>query len=105
MAPLALLNVDFSTVTTAAELVAGLGDPLHEIVHLDFQSSTSADKHVDVLAYDALLHKHYLVPVHSIVVLLRPKAAHANLNGLVNYAARPRRGKMASNWQEMLGTP
>src|SRR5712692_1728745 len=89
-----LLNVDLSTVTTAADFVVGLGDPVQEIVHLDFQASASATKHADVLVYNALLHRQYLVPVHSIVVLLRPQAAHSNLSGVVNYAARPDRGKM-----------
>jgi hypothetical protein len=92
--PVSLLNIDLSTVTTAADLVFGLGQPLQEIIHLDFQSSASATKHLDVLVYNALLHRQYRVPVHSIVVLLRPEAAHANLNGVVAYAPRPRQGKM-----------
>jgi len=92
--PVKLLNVDLSTVTTAADVVFGLGDPLREIVHLDFQASAAAGKHADVLVYNALLYRQYQVPVHSIVVLLRPKAAHPNLMGTVEYAARPGRGKM-----------
>ena len=48
--PLTLLNVDLSTVTTAADLVIGLGDPLREIIHLDFQSAAAAWKHADILA-------------------------------------------------------
>jgi hypothetical protein len=92
--PVVLLNVDLSTVTTAADVVFGLGDPLQEIVHLDFQASASATKHADVLVYNALLYRKYLVPVHSIVILLRSKAAHPKLNGMVAYAARPPRGKM-----------
>ena len=52
--PLKLLNVDLSTVTTAADLMIGLGEPLEEIVHLDFQSSAAAWKHADVLVYNAL---------------------------------------------------
>jgi hypothetical protein len=92
--PVSLLNIDLSTVTTAADLVFGLGQPLQEIVHLDFQSSASATKHTDILVYGALLYRQYLVPVHSIVVLLRPQAAHSNLDGTVAYAPRPGRGKM-----------
>ena len=92
--PLRLLNVDLSTVTTAADVVIGLGDPLRDIVHFDFQASAAASKHVDVLVYNALLHRQYRVAVHSIVVLLRPEAAHSNLNGAVAYTARPGRGKM-----------
>ena len=92
--PVSLLNIDLSTVTTAADLVFGLGEPLQEIVHLDFQSSASATKHGDILVYNALLHRQFRVPVHSMVILLRPQAAHANLSGSIVYAPRPERGKM-----------
>jgi hypothetical protein len=80
--PLRLLNVDLSTVTTAADLVIGLGNPLEEIVHLDF--------HADVLVYNSLLFRQYLAPVHSILLLLRPQAAHSNLNGMVTTPLDPR---------------
>ncbi len=64
--PISLLNVDLSTVTASADLVVGLGDPVQEVVHLDFQSSAAAGKHADVFLYNALLFNHYQVPVHSI---------------------------------------
>jgi hypothetical protein len=51
-------NVDLSTVTALADLVLGLGEPLAEIVQLDFQSSAAAWKHADVMAYHALLYAH-----------------------------------------------
>jgi len=92
--PVKLLNVDLSTVTTAADLVLGLGEGPEEIIHLDFQSSASAWKHADVMVYNALLFAHYRVPVHSVVVLLRPQAGHSNMNGVIRYAARPGRGGM-----------
>jgi hypothetical protein len=92
--PVRLLNVDLSTVTASADLVLGLGEPLEEIIHIDFQSSAAAWKHADLLAYNALLFAHHHVPVHTIVLLLRPQAAHSNLSGAVNYAPRPGRGKM-----------
>lgn len=92
--PVSLLNVDLSTVTAAADLVVGLGDPLTEILHFDFQASAAAFKHVDILVYQALLFGHYRVPVHSMVILLRPQAAHSNMDGAIRYAARPERGKM-----------
>ena len=40
--PVKLLNVDLSTVTALADLILGLGEPLAEIVQLDFQSSAAA---------------------------------------------------------------
>src|SRR5262249_39725314 len=60
----------------------------------DLQSSAAAWKHADVLVYNALLYAEYHVPVHSIVILLRPQAAHSNLNGVVSYSTRSGRGSM-----------
>jgi hypothetical protein len=97
--PVKLLNVDLSTVTTAADLVLGLGDPLQEIIQLDFQSSAAAWKHADLMAYHALLFAHYHVPVHTIMVLLRPEAAHTNLSGVISYAPRPERGRMDFSYE------
>jgi hypothetical protein len=92
--PVRTLNVDLSTVTTAADLVFGIGDPLREVVHIDCQVGPSADLHRDVLAYNALLFRRTGVPVHSVVLLLRPQARHRNLTGSVRYQPRPGRGKM-----------
>src|ERR1700730_15098824 len=97
--PVSLLNVDLSTVTTSTDLVFGLGQPVQEVVHLDFQSSASAGKHADLLAYHALLYRQYRVPVHSIVVLLPPQAAPPHLSAAVAYAPRPGRGKMEFQYE------
>src|SRR5437763_7034597 len=97
--PLKLLNVDLSTVTTAADLVIGLGEPLQEIIHVDFQSGAAAWKHADLLVYNALVYRYYHVPVHTIIVLLRPEAAHANTHGAVAYSPRPGRGKMDFSYE------
>jgi hypothetical protein len=97
--PVKLLNVDLSTVTALADLVLGLGDPLVEIVQLDFQSSAAAWKHADVMAYHTLLFAHYHVPVHTIIVLLRQEAAHSNMNGVIRYAPRPGRGSMEFSYE------
>jgi hypothetical protein len=97
--PVKLLNVDLSTVTTLADLVLGLGEPLEEIIQLDFQSSAAAWKHADLMVYHALLFAHYRVTVHTVVLLLRPEAAHVNLNGVIGYAPRPGRGRMDFHYE------
>jgi predicted transposase YdaD len=94
-----VLNVDLSTVTTEADLVFGIGKPLREIVHIDAQAGPDADLHRSVLVYNALLHRLYHVPVHSIVILLRRKAQHRNLTGKVRYTARPERGRMDFSYE------
>lgn len=97
--PVKLLNVDLSTVTLAADLVLGLGEPLEEAIHFEFQSSAAAWKHADLLVYNALLYAEHHVPAHTIVVLLRPQAAHSNMDGLVSYAARPEHGRMEFHYE------
>ncbi len=92
--PVTLLNVDLSTVTTTTDLVFGLGDPLDEVIHIECQASASETLHRDLLARNALLHRHYRVPVHSIVLLLRSEASHRTLTGNLRYRERPGRGKM-----------
>src|SRR5438552_10846516 len=97
--PTRQINVDLSTITTAADVVRGLGQPLREIVHLDFQATADKDKGADVLVYNGLLFRQYRVPVHSILVLLRPQAAHSEVTGSIAYAARPERGNMAFGFE------
>jgi hypothetical protein len=97
--PVQLLNVDLSTVTALADLILGLGEPLQEIIQFDFQSSAAAWKHADVMVYHALLFAHYRVPVHSVIILLRPSAAHSNLSGAIRYAPRPGRGSMDFSYE------
>ena len=74
--PVELLNVDLSTITRAADFVVGIGQPRKQITHLDFQAGPDANKHRALLVYNVLLHQEYEVPVHSILVLLRPQAKH-----------------------------
>lgn len=87
--PVSALNVDLSTVTTSADFVCGVGNPLKEVVHIDFQSSASADLHRDLLAYHSLLLRQHRAPVSSIVLLLRPQGQHSNLTGRIEYSPRP----------------
>src|SRR5262249_49357989 len=53
----------------------------------------------DLMVYNALLFGHYHVPVHTIILLLRPEAAYANLNGSIDYAPRPEHGSMHFSYQ------
>jgi hypothetical protein len=92
--PVRLLNVDLSTVTASTDIAFGLGDPLQEVIHLDAQAGPAQYKHLDVLAYNALLYRQYHVPVHSILLLLRRQAQLSTQTGTIQYAPRPGRGKM-----------
>lgn len=90
--PVTPLNVDLSTLSAAADVVLGLGDPLTSLVDLEFQSSRDADLSRRVLVYNTLLHQRFRLPVHSVVVLLRRAAEDSGLDGSVRYGADPSRG-------------
>jgi hypothetical protein len=92
--PVKLLNVDLSVVTRAADFVVAVGDPPVEVVNLEFQSSAAAWKHADILVYHALLFATYHVPVHSVMILLRPEAEHPNLSGNLRYETGSGSGSM-----------
>lgn len=73
-APMSVLNVDLSTISAASDIVIGYGEPLARIVDLNLQSSRDIDLADRLLLYNALLWYRFRVPVHSVVVLLRPSA-------------------------------
>lgn len=89
--PVEVLTPDLSTLTAFSDIVLCIGDWL---LHLDFQSGPDPDLPRRILLYNALLHERYGLPVHSVVILLRPRADRGDLNGTVRYAVRPERGRM-----------
>src|SRR5262245_42112424 len=97
--PVSVLNVDLSGLTTSADVVIGIGEPLREVVHIEAPTSPDVLKHCDVIVLHAVLHKRHRVPVHSIVLLLRSQAQHRNLNGAVLYEGRSGRGRMEFGYE------
>src|SRR5579883_3104070 len=85
--PARALNIDLSTVSAATDVAFGFGDPLQQIVDINFQSGP--DSYVDgrLLLYNAAYHHHYPVPVRSILILLRPAADLTRLTGRLVYQA------------------
>lgn len=98
-APIRLLNVDLSTVTTAADVVVGVGDPLKEVIHIEGQTGPDEDLPFNVLAYNVLLYRRYRVPVHSLVLLLRKQAHLSNLTGAIRYEPRPGKGYLSFGFE------
>jgi predicted transposase YdaD len=97
--PVTVLNVDLSTVSAATDFVLGYGEPPVRLVDLNFQTSRDVELAQRLLMYNALLHHRYGVPVHSVVILLRPAADDATLTGELRYQAWPRRGKMLFKYE------
>ncbi|HTU91123.1 MAG TPA: hypothetical protein VMF69_13680 [Gemmataceae bacterium] len=92
-------DVDLSTISAATDFVLGYGDPPVRLVDLNFQSSRDAELVRRLLLYNALLHHRYSVPVHSLVLLLRPAADDPSLTGKLRYQAWPRRGRMLFKYE------
>jgi predicted transposase YdaD len=91
--PVALLNVDLYTITAATDVALGHGEPLKSITDFHFQAGRDDDLPARVLLYNAVFFYRYRVPVHSVVVLLRPSANDPSLDEGVHYAVWPERGR------------
>ncbi len=83
--PAESLNVDLSTISAATDVAFGFGDPLQEIVDLNFQSGPDPNVAARLHLYNAAFHLKFLVPVRSVLVLLRPKAEVPGLTGKLTY--------------------
>jgi hypothetical protein len=86
-----VLTPDLSTLTAFADLVLRVN---RHLLHLEFQSGPDASLARRVLFYNALLHHRYGLPVHSVVVLLRPRADRADVTGRLRYEVHSGRGGM-----------
>jgi predicted transposase YdaD len=89
--PAQALNLDLSTLSAATDVAFGFGDPLQEIVDLNFQSGPDATLAARLHLYNAAFHLRYSVPVRSVLVLLRPKADWGDLTGNLAYVAGGKR--------------
>lgn len=90
--PVEFLTPDLSTVTAFADLVLKIGG--RYLLHLDFQTGPDPRLPWRTLLYNVLLHDRSQLPVHSIVVLMRPRADHRDLTGRLRYEGRPGRGAL-----------
>jgi hypothetical protein len=90
-----VLDVDLSTVTAATDIVlADANPPRKALTTLDFQAGH--DNHIDdrILMYQGVLRHRYHLPVHSLVLLLRPDVFRPAMAGGVRYRTAGGRGKM-----------
>jgi hypothetical protein len=88
------LNVDLSVISAATDVVLGHGDPLRSVLDLNFQSGPDSTLSSRVCMYNTSLFHRFHVPVHSVVILLRPVADHPEITGRLAYTGQPRRGKL-----------
>ena len=83
--PAVTLNVDLSTLSAATDVAIGFGEPLQEIADLNFQSGPDPGVAARCLLYSAALRFRFGVAVRTILILLRPKADDAGIQGFLSY--------------------
>jgi hypothetical protein len=84
--PIEVLSPDLSTVTASADALIRAGDA---VVHIDLQSGPDPSLATRMLLYNVLAHRRTGLPVHSVVVLLRPNANSGRLTNEVRYSVHP----------------
>ena len=78
--PAELLDTDLAT-TVQADRLLRINGPVQAVIHLEFEVSGHLGRPADLLRYNVLAHVQTGLPVHSVVVLLRPKANSSDLTG------------------------
>jgi predicted transposase YdaD len=73
-APVSVIDADVSTVTAATDKVLRVTGKRPWVMHIDFQAGPDASLPRRVHGYNALLGERHRLPVHSLVILLRPEA-------------------------------
>src|SRR5947208_2565579 len=91
LGPIVSLNIDLATISAATDVALGFGDPLQEIVDLNFQSGFDSAVAARLHLYNAALHLRYGIPVQSVLVLMRPKADERRINGKLTYISGGKR--------------
>jgi hypothetical protein len=78
--PASVLDTDLSS-TLQADRLFRINGPVPAAVHLELESSGRLGIPAELLRYNVAAHGIVELPVHSVVVLLRPKATATDLTG------------------------
>ena len=81
--PVSVLDADLSTVISEADKVLRIDGPEPWLVHIEVQAGHDGEMAGRLLRYNVLIDAKHGLPVHSVVVLLRPEANSADLVGVL----------------------
>jgi predicted transposase YdaD len=79
--PVTLIDSDVSTLNAAADRVILVGEPSPWLANIELQASYDPQLPERVLFYSILLSRRHQLPVHSVIVLLRPEADGPAMTG------------------------
>ena len=71
---LRIIDADLATITSDADKVILVEEPIPEIVHLDLQAVYDLDFVVRIWGYNVLLSGKHKLSVRTVAILLRPEA-------------------------------
>ncbi|HEY3244011.1 MAG TPA: hypothetical protein VGM03_11750 [Phycisphaerae bacterium] len=94
-----LIDMNLTTVTAEADRVLRVETREPYLAHFEFQSTYETDLDERVLRYNALLFCRYLLPVQSVVVLLRREAEGPEVTGTAGYMVADGAGSLAFRYQ------
>jgi len=86
-----LVDADLTTVTSEADRIIFVHDPDY-LAHVEMQATYKDDMDIRVLRYNALTYCKYLLPVQSVVILLRKEADGPAMSGRAGYQTPPGAG-------------
>lgn len=92
-----VVDADVSAVTGAADKVLRVGGKHPWIMHVDFQAGPEASVPRRAHGYNGLLGSRHLLPVHSLIVLLRPEANLSTITACTRSSCRARRSRTSSS--------
>jgi predicted transposase YdaD len=84
-APIDVIDADLATVLAEADKVFRVNERRPWLMHFELQVSYDADLPQRMLRYNVLLKNRHHLPVHSVVILLRPKADGPEMTGVVRH--------------------
>jgi predicted transposase YdaD len=82
-APIDVIDADLATVMAEADKVFRIKDWPPWLMHFELQSSYDPDLPQRMLRYNVLLKHRHGLPVHSVVILLRPQADGREMTGVL----------------------
>jgi hypothetical protein len=82
-----VIDANLSAVSAEVDKVVRIGGRQPWSVHLEFQSRYDATMGRRMVRYNTMLHLHLELPVASVLVLLRPAAGGAAVDGTYRAAS------------------
>jgi hypothetical protein len=82
--PIRVIDADLAAVTAEADKVYRVGGRRAHLVHIELQARSDRSLPRRLWRYNAMLDVKYSLRVRSVAVLLRPKADHGRMTGVLD---------------------